>query len=224
MTYILKKKKKIVRKFKGGVNGLPSYKRITKPGVHGRRREDKLSDYGKGLFQKNKLRASYGIKEKQFRNYFVKALKGRDTEKALLLLLEMRLDNIVYRLGLSSSLPAARQMIVHGHIEVQTYADYRKKKDAPELKKKKVIFEKVNKPSYQVRVNQIIRICDKAKKKKIFFEAIKQNQQSVSQIDWVTFDEKDFSGYVNTLPEVENIPTAEHVQVADVIVFASRTV
>ena len=244
MTYTLKKKKKIVRKFKGGVNGLPNYKRLTKPGVHGKKREGKLSDYGKGLFQKNKLRACYGIKEKQFRNYFSKALKGSDTETELLVILETRLDNIVYRLGLAPSLPAARQMVVHGHFEVQSQSDYRKKKESKDTtsednkevnkeankskkekkeKKEDPVFEKVDKPSYQLRVGQLVRISPKVQKKKLF-ETVKQARTNASVLDWLTIEEESFCGYINTLPQLSQIPTAEHVQIADVIVFASRTV
>src|SRR3989339_1922239 len=89
------------------------------PGVHGQHRSKKLSDYGKQLREKQRLRSQFGMREGQFRLFFKRALKGRTvTGDVLLQLLEARLDNLVYRLGFASSRAAARQFVTHSHVTV----------------------------------------------------------------------------------------------------------
>lgn len=94
-------------------------KRPTVPGVHGRARRSKLEGFGQQLREKQKVKRLYGLLEKQFRGTFVQAEKSRGiTGESLLILLERRLDNILYRLGLASSRKQARQFIQHGHVTV----------------------------------------------------------------------------------------------------------
>lgn len=113
------------------------------PGGHRLRSRRKLSEYGRELREKQKAKRMYGILERQFSKYFKIALKKRGTTgEAFLQLLETRLDNIVYRLGLSPTRPMARQLIVHGHVQVNN--------------------QKVDRPSYQVKEGNIISLTQKA--------------------------------------------------------------
>jgi small subunit ribosomal protein S4 len=102
-----------------GLTNVGELRRPFPPGQHGTRRKGKSSDYKERLNEKQKLRFHYGILEKQFRRYVAEAsrMKG-PTGRNLITLLESRLDNVVWRLGLASTIPAARQLVVHGHIVV----------------------------------------------------------------------------------------------------------
>src|SRR5882757_2036725 len=109
------------------------------PGVHGPKSRRKHTDYGLGLIEKQKLRYFYGLMEKQFRGVYEKALKRRGvTGEQMLQILETRLDNIVYHLGFGQTRAAARQMIGHGHVQVNG--------------------RKVNVPSFSLKVNDIITV------------------------------------------------------------------
>jgi small subunit ribosomal protein S4 len=209
--YVIKKPKKFVRKF-GILSGLPTnIRRNSKPGMHGKKREGKLSEFGKGLFNKNKLRACYGISEKQFRNYFYEASKAIDKAEALLQSLEFRLDNLVYRLGLAPSLPAARQLVVHGHVQVQ--------KISSSLAEGVVVFEKVDKPAYQVKSRQKIKLSAKlAKKLPVAIEQSIANVQN--RVDYVEFEADSFSGCFSRIPTATEIPV--EVEVSKIIEFSSR--
>lgn len=211
--YVFKNKTKLVRRF-GPINGLPSNaKRTSRPGMHGKKREGKQSEFGKGLFNKNKLRACFGISEKQFRNYFAKAVKAPDTGEALLQILEFRLDNLVYRLGLAPSLPAARQMVVHGHIQVQKLLP----KDSTE-DKSEVLYAKVDKPGYKVKAKQKIRLSPKISKK--LPPAVEQSISNALRVDYVEFEESNSSGSFTRIPSGAEIPAP--VEVAKIIEFSSR--
>ncbi len=112
------------------------------PGQHGRRRQRRLSEYGIQLREKQKTKRMYGLLERQFVKYYQQASKERgNTGKTLLRLLEMRLDNVVYRLGFSPSRQGARQLVTHGHVQVNG--------------------KKVNIPSFQVQEGSTIAILDK---------------------------------------------------------------
>ena len=116
------------------------------PGQHGQQQRRKLSNYGVQLREKQKLRRIYGLNEQQFLNYFTKAASQKGaTGENFLVLLERRLDNVIFRLGLASSRSAARQIVRHGHVTVDG--------------------QKVNIPSYQVRVGQVVSLKDKSKTK-----------------------------------------------------------
>src|SRR6185503_17176509 len=111
------------------------------PGVHGPKSRRKVTDYGLGLIEKQKLRYYYGLMERQFRGVYEKALKRRGvTGEQMLQILETRLDNVVYHLGFATTRAAARQMVSHGHVRVNG--------------------RKVNVPSYALRVNDIIDVKD----------------------------------------------------------------
>src|SRR5688572_22159236 len=111
------------------------------PGVHGPKSRRKLTDYGLGLIEKQKLRYYYGLLERQFRGVYEKALKRRGvTGEQMLQILETRLDNVVYHLGLATTRAAARQMVAHGHITVNG--------------------KKVNIPSFALKVNDVIEVKD----------------------------------------------------------------
>ena len=118
------------------------------------RNDKKLSDYGTQLLEKQRLRAYYGVMEKQFAHYFEKASKSKElTGHALITLLECRLDNIVYRLGFANSIRQARQMVVHGHILVNG--------------------KKVDIPSFNVSVGDEVKLREKSQKN-IMFKVIDQ--------------------------------------------------
>jgi len=115
------------------------------PGVHGRKRRKRLSEYGLQLREKQKVKVTYGLLEKQFKRLIDKAAgKKGDTGEILMSLLETRLDNIVYRLGFTKSRNMARQLVSHRHVLVNN--------------------EKINIPSYSVKVNDVISLTTKIKK------------------------------------------------------------
>ncbi|TDT46049.1 30S ribosomal protein S4 [Fonticella tunisiensis] len=144
----------------------------------------KLSDYGQQLLEKQKLKAYYGVLEKQFRRYVFEALKSRGNSGDVLVQnLERRLDNIVYRLGFGSTLRQARQMVVHGHILVNG--------------------KMVNIPSYRVNVDDVISLREKSRKNQIFadnFSAIQLN------VKYLEKDVENFSGRLVRIPLREEIP------------------
>jgi small subunit ribosomal protein S4 len=138
---------KIVRRFGQQLPGLTrksAENRPYPPGQHGMGRKPKPSDYRVRLEEKQKLRKNYGLSERQLRNYFrhASALKG-DTGGNLLQLLESRLDNVVFRAGFAPTIPAARQLVAHGHFRVNG--------------------KKVNIPSYRVREGEVIALRERSK-------------------------------------------------------------
>ncbi|MDM7915455.1 MAG: 30S ribosomal protein S4 [Candidatus Eisenbacteria bacterium] len=156
------------------------------PGEHGRDRRTKETPYGQQLREKQKARRIYGIMERQFRNYFEKAERKKGvTGEILLQLLETRLDNIVYRLGIAPSRAMARQLVRHGHIEVNSRA--------------------VDIPSFALRMGDIIRVREKSKNLDAIKEAIEKRRRTEMQ-PWLDFDEKKLEGRLNQVPTRENIP------------------
>jgi small subunit ribosomal protein S4 len=123
------------------------------PGQHGPNQRKKLSEYGIQLQEKQKLRLMYGVNEKQFRNLFVRAgkMKGIHGEN-FMKLLESRLDNLVYRLGLARTRAQARQLVVHGHVTVNG--------------------KKVDRPAYQVTVGDVIGLREKSRNLAVVKEAL----------------------------------------------------
>lgn len=163
----------------------PLTKRAYPAGQHGQaQKRAKLSGYGKQLMEKQKVKKIYGILERQFSNYVEEASKKvGDTSKILLNYLESRLDNVVYRLGLASSRNAARQMVTHGHITVNG--------------------EKVDIPSFRVKVGQTIAASKKAQSKKLL-EGISEKLQKVEAPSWLSVDAKSVGGKILNAPTVEN--------------------
>lgn len=157
------------------------------------RADKKLSPYGMQLLEKQRLKAYYGVLEKQFSNYVKKAMKsGEATGTALVQLLECRLDNLVYRLGLASSIRQARQMVVHGHILVDG--------------------KKVDRPSYGVSVGEVISLREKSQKNTMFKDSFQQNANS--QYSYLSKDLENFSGTLTKVPERMEVP----IEINDILV------
>ncbi|MDO5716322.1 MAG: 30S ribosomal protein S4 [Tissierellia bacterium] len=182
---------KIVRRLGLNVFNLPKANKGMKKGAS--RADKKLSNYGEQLLEKQRLRAYYQIPENQMLRYFDKARKSKDqTGHALLKLLETRLDNLVYRAGFASSIRQARQMVVHGHIRVNN--------------------KKVDRPSFQVEVGDVLSLRDKSRQNEMF----KDNFQSIaaSPYPYMERDAEKFSAKLIKMPEREEIP----VEIQDVYV------
>lgn len=157
------------------------------------RADKKLSPYGLQLLEKQRLRAYYGVLERQFSNYVKKAMKSQgETGTVLVQLLECRLDNLVYRLGLASSIRQARQMVVHGHILVNG--------------------NKVDRPSYGVSVGEKISLREKFKKNSMFIDSFQQNANS--QYSYLSKDLDDVSGTLTKIPERNEVP----IEINDILV------
>ena len=144
---------------KAGTAASPLIRKAYKPGVHGPKMgRAKVTNYGTQLREKQKAKRIYGILEKQFRNYYKKSLKSsKETGNALLVFLESRLDNAVYRLGLAKTRPAARQMVSHGHIMIN---DKKSKTPSTHIKtsdKISVIPRIAENPLFQEKIKAIDR-------------------------------------------------------------------
>ena len=160
-------------------NGKDLARRPYRPGQHGADRKGKLSDYGNQLIEKQKVRFMYGLNEKQFKKTFDEAVKMRGiTGEDFLKLLESRLDNIVYRLGLASTRRAARQLVNHGHITVNG--------------------QKVDIPSYRVKVGSTVAVKESDKDLKVIKESL---EKVTNRVEFVTFDEAKLSGVYVRYPE-----------------------
>jgi small subunit ribosomal protein S4 len=167
-------------------------RRTYAPGQHGQSRK-KLSEYGLQLREKQKARRIYGVLEKQFRNYFVKADRQKGvTGDNLLRLLERRLDNVVYRMGFASSRPEARQLVKHSHFTVNG--------------------KKVNIPSYQVRVGEEIAVHEGSLSSEKFKELAELAAHKTPPA-WLEVDAQNLKGRVVALPNREDIdlPLEEHL-------------
>ena len=154
------------------------------PGMHGGRRP-RLKDYGIQLQEKQRLRNMYGMQEGQFRLFFQRALRSRGvTGEILLQALEMRLDNIVYRMGLAPSRRAARQFVRHGHIRVNGV--------------------KVNIPSYKVKPAEVIQARD-VKRSRDYSKAHLDAAESRGWPAWLSVDKAEFKAVVDHVPTREEI-------------------
>lgn len=160
-------------------------KRNFQPGQHGKARRPKIVGYGLQLREKQKVRRLYGILEDQFRGYFEKAasMKGITGEN-LLVMLERRLDNVVYRMGLATSRAGARQLVRHGHVLVAG--------------------RKVNIPSYQVSPGQEISVRERSRKVPALLQAL-DFAGSRGVPPWLAFDRENFKGAVVSLPKREDV-------------------
>lgn len=168
-------------------------KRPFPPGQHGQRAgRKKKSDYGIMLAEKQKLRFQYGVLERQFRAYYEEASRRSGvTGDILLQLLELRLDNVVYRLGLSNSRAGARQFVNHGHITING--------------------KKVDIASYNCRPGDKIGVSAKAGSRQLAARNLEITQAIVVP-DWLVFDRDQMEGSVARLPEVEEIAPIVNVQ------------
>lgn len=165
-------------------------KRNFPPGQHGQGRK-KISEYGLQLREKQKTKRFYGLQETQFRNLFDKAARKKGiTGENLLILLETRLDNVVFRLGFASSRKEARQLVTHGHFTVNG--------------------RKVDIPSYQVKAGDIIKVKEKSASSPKFREI---KDMTITVPSWVTVDVDKLEGKVISIPLRDEIdtPVAEHL-------------
>lgn len=170
------------------------------PGQHGARRRSKVSDYKLRLNEKQKLRAHFGVLERQFRRYVAEAsrLQG-PSGRNLIRLLESRLDNLVWRMGLAATIPAARQLVVHGHIAVDG--------------------KRVDRPSYSVRPGQEITIMERSRNKP-FVQAALEAATARVRPNYLEFDPAKALARLVTPPEAEDLPFEVNTQA--VIEFYSQ--
>ena len=180
-------KTKIARKFGEPIFGDDKSfeKRNYPPGQHGNaKRRGKKSEYAIQLMEKQKAKFTYGILERQFRNLFEKASRSKGvTGEVLLQLCESRLDNVVYRFGLSPTRSGARQLVSHRHITVNGSI--------------------VNIPSYQVKVGDVVGVREKSKTLNIIVEA---NGKDASAYEWLSWNKDQLQGTYVSLPERLQIP------------------
>ncbi|MGD6802602.1 30S ribosomal protein S4 [Rossellomorea vietnamensis] len=173
-------------------------KRPYAPGQHGPNQRKKISEYGLQLQEKQKLRHMYGVTERQFRNLFDRAgkMQGKHGEN-FMALLEARLDNVVYRLGLARTRRQARQLVNHGHVTVDG--------------------SRVDIPSYRLSAGQTISVREKSRNLNIVKEALEVNSFVP---DFLTFDADKLEGSFTRLPERSELPA--EINEALIVEFYSR--
>lgn len=180
-------KSKVARKFGDPIFGPDKHleRKNYAPGMHGNtRRRRKTSEYGLQLKEKQKAKYTYGILERQFRNIFKKASSSKGvTGELLLQLLESRLDNVVFRMGIAPTRSAARQLVGHRHITVNGKV--------------------VNIPSYQLRPGDIVGVREKSKSLEVITDALASRTNPYSWLEW---DESQTAGKFLNMPEREEIP------------------
>lgn len=180
-------KTRIARKFGEAIFGPDKVltKKNYPPGQHGVNRRKKTSEYGIQLREKQKAKYTYGVLERQFRNLFEKASRTKGIKgEVLLQLLEARLDNVVFRMGIAPSRAAARQLVLHRHIVVDGKV--------------------VNIPSFSVKPGQIIGVREKSKFLEVIADALSGFNHS--KYPWIEWDQNSVSGKFLHLPERADIP------------------
>jgi small subunit ribosomal protein S4 len=161
------------------------------PGQHGQSRRRKVSSYGLQLREKQKVRRTYGLLERQFHTYFEKAdRKTGITGQNLIQMLERRLDNMVYRLGFAPSRKAARQLVRHRHITVDGRI--------------------VDVPSFQVRPRQVIRVKDKSKNLDLIHSGLKMGRGE--ELPWLRLNKAALEGELLEIPARQDIPLTANEQ------------
>jgi small subunit ribosomal protein S4 len=162
-------------------------RRAYPPGQHGRDRRLRITPYGLQLREKQKARRIYGILERQFRSYFHEAARMPGvTGENLLRILELRMDNLVYRMGFAPSRPAARQLVLHGHFAVNG--------------------SKVNVPSFQVRAGDVISVRGESRNIPVI-QATVESRGARDLPDWLETNTKTLKGRLLRLPSRDAIPT-----------------
>jgi small subunit ribosomal protein S4 len=205
MTKRLNSKHKVDRRLKVNLWGRPKSpfnSRAYGPGQHGQTRQSKLSDYGIQLQAKQKLKAYYGnINERQFRNIYKKAVMQKgDTSENLIGLLERRLDAVVYRSKLSTTIFSARQLINHGHVKVNG--------------------KKVNISSYQLKEEETIEVREKSKKLALIDIALANKERETPE--YILLDEKNKKVTFVRTPKFEEVPYPVVMEPNLVIEYYSR--
>ena len=166
-------------------------RRAVAPGQHGAARK-KVTEYGMHLREKQKVKRIYGLCEKQFRSYYVEADRCKGvTGENMLQLLERRLDNVVYRLGIGLSRSQARQLVNHAHITVNG--------------------KTVTIPSYEVKAGDVVAVKE-SKTENAFFKALKERKPNGTLPKWLEFDLASLSGKIISLPEREDVGMDIHEQ------------
>lgn len=170
------------------------------PGIHGPRLRRRVSDYSIGLNEKQKLRFLFGLTEKQFRLTFARAKAQRGvTGEIFLRLLEMRLDNVVYLLGLARTRKASRQFVCHGHIMVNGH--------------------KVDIPSYEVKPGDVVEVRDRTSSKQLATRCLEDSQYRTVPA-WLTMERDALRGTVNREPEADEMEQSINLQI--IVEFYSR--
>ena len=180
-------KSRIARKFGEPIFGPDKVlsKKNYPPGQHGNGRKKKMSEYGIQLREKQKAKYSYGVLEKQFRNLFEKAARSRGiTGEVLLQLLESRLDNVVFRLGIAPTRAAARQLVSHKHITVDGKI--------------------VNIPSYSLKPGQLVGVRERSKSLEVIENSLAGFNHS--KYPWIEWDQATKTGKYLHIPERADIP------------------
>ncbi len=193
---------RISRRFGVPIFGPTKYleRRNYGPGVHGPKSRRKHTDYGLGLIEKQKLRYYYGLLERQFRGVYEKALRRRGvTGEQMLQILETRLDNVVYHLGFANTRAAARQLVCHGHVQVNG--------------------RKVSIPSYALKVNDIITVKNTNVSRQLATKNL-ESATSRSIPDWLSLSKDELKGVVMRIPTRDEINPIANEQA--VVEFYSR--
>ena len=181
-------KTKIARKFGEAIYGPDKHldRKNFPPGQHGmNKKRKKTSEYGVQLREKQKTKYTYGVLERQFRNTFEKASRSKGVKgEVLIQLLESRLDNVVFRLGVSPTRAAARQLVSHKHITVNGSV--------------------VNIPSYQVKPGDIIGVREKSKSLEIIADSLSTRKNN--KLPWLEWDDSQMAGKFMSVPERADIP------------------
>ena len=156
------------------------------PGQHGKTRRAKVSDYGLQLREKQKIKRYYGLLESQFRTVFEKANRKKGiTSENMLKMLESRLDNVIFRLGLAPARSTARQLIGHRHFTVNGRL--------------------VDIPSYQVKPNDVIQVRERSRKMEVIHDSMKRIKDS-NQLPWLSLDKANLKGTYLEVPSRADIP------------------
>lgn len=187
MARFIGPKTKIARKFGEAIYGPDKVfeKKNYPPGQHGVNRRKKTSEYGTQLKEKQKAKYTYGLLERQFSNLFKRAQRTKGvTGEVLLGLLESRLDNVVYRLGIAPTRAAARQLVGHRHITVDG--------------------EVVNIPSYSLKAGQVIGVREKSKSLEVIASSL--TSSNAQRYSWIEWDRHSMTGKFLNMPERSDIP------------------
>ena len=183
-----------------GLTTTPTLDRPYPPGQHGMRRRGKTSDYKIRMIEKQKLRMHFGILEAQFRRYVTEASRRKGPSgRNLVTDLESRVDNVVWRLGLAPTMPAARQLVVHGHIQVDG--------------------RRVDRPSFAVKPGQEVSVRPKSLSKPFVQQALEASTSRIRP-PYLEFDPAKAMGKMITAPEAEDLPFEVNTQA--VIEFYSQ--